>query len=288
MANTFAADLVVDSLRDAAITTLSSRLAPLNAFSRDFSADQLRPRSTVQVPIASAGATVQTNASNFESGDSTLTNAAVSVSQYTASFALSNTEINQGFRIEQLAAKNLRQLANKIIDVALTPVTTTNFGSAVVDVDAATDVTATSLKTLWGALKDGSERNLVVDGSIYAQFLPSNLDGFSLAGNGRNTGIYGFDGFYFNNRWDGAGATIKGFAASPEAIALASGVPVSSPVSDDLIAQENIMIGDLGLTVQMSMWSSRATRSLWASYDVMFGAAKGDGDALKLLVLTPA
>jgi hypothetical protein len=288
MANTFAADLVVDSLRDAAITTLSSRLAPLNAFSRDFSADQLRPRSTVQVPIASAGATVQTNASNFESGDSTLTNAAVSVSQYSASFALSNTEINQGFRIEQLAAKNLRQLANKIIDVALTPVTTTNFGSAVVDVDAATDVTATSLKTLWGALKDGSERNLVVDGSIYAQFLPSNLDGFSLAGNGRNTGIYGFDGFYFNNRWDGAGSTIKGFAASPEAIALASGVPVSSPVSDDLIAQENILIGDLGLTVQMSMWSSRATRSLWASYDVMFGAAKGDGDALKLLVLTPA
>ena len=90
MANTFAADLVVDSLRDAAITTLSSRLAPLNAFSRDFSADQLRPLAVVQVPIASAGATVQTNATNFESGDSTLSNAAVSVSQYSASFALTN------------------------------------------------------------------------------------------------------------------------------------------------------------------------------------------------------
>jgi len=287
MANTFASDLVVDSLRDAAITTLSSRLAPLNAFSRDFSADQLRPRAVVQVPIASAGASVQTNATNFESGDSTLTNAAVSVSQYTASFALSNAEINQGFRIEQLAAKNLRQLANKIIDVALAPVTTTNFGSAVVDVDTAGDVTAASLKTLWAALKDGTERNLVVDGSIYAQFLPTSLDNFTLAAAGRNTGIYGFDGFYYNNRWDGAGTNIKGFAASPEAIALASGVPVSSPVADDMIAQETITIGDLGLQVQMSMWSSRATRSLWASYDVMFGAAKGDGNALKILALTP-
>lgn len=287
MANTFASDLVVDSLRDAAITTLSSRLAPLNAFSRDFSADQLRPRAVVQVPIASAGASVQTNATNFESGDSTLTNAAVSVSQYTASFALSNAEINQGFRIEQLAAKNLRQLANKIIDVALAPVTTANFGSAVVDVDTAGDVTAASLKTLWAALKDGTERNLVVDGSIYAQFLPTSLDNFTLAAAGRNTGIYGFDGFYYNNRWDGAGTNIKGFAASPEAIALASGVPVSSPVADDMIAQETITIGDLGLQVQMSMWSSRATRSLWASYDVMFGAAKGDGNALKILALTP-
>jgi hypothetical protein len=287
MANTFASDLVVDSLRDAAITTLSSRLAPLNAFSRDFSADQLRPLAVVQVPIASAGASVQTNATNFESGDSTLSNAAVSVSQYSASFALTNAEINQGFRIEQLAAKNLRQLANKIIDVALAPVTTTNFGSAVVDVDAAGDVTAASLKTLWAALKDGSERNLVVDGSVYAQFLPSNLDGFTLAGAGRNTGIFGYDGFYYNNRWDGAGANIKGFAASPEAIALASGVPVSSPVADDMIAQETITIGDLGLQVQMSMWSSRATRSLWASYDVMFGAAKGDGSALKILAITP-
>jgi len=287
MANTFAAGLVVDSLRDAAITTLSSRLAPLKAFARDFSADQLRPRATVQVPICSAGATVQTNATNFESGDTTLSNAAVSVSQYSASFALTNNEINQGFRIEMLAEKNLRQLANKIIDVALTPVTTTNFGAAVVDVDTASLVTATSLKTLWGALQDGSERNLVVDGSIYAQFLPSTLEGFTLAGNGRNAGIFGFDGFFFNNRWTGAGATIKGFAASPEAVAMAAGIPLSSPVTDDLISQENILIEDLGLTVQMNMWSSRANRALWCSYDIMFGAVAADTSALKILVLTP-
>jgi hypothetical protein len=287
MANTFAAGLVADSLRDAAITTLSSRLAPLKAFARDFSADQIRPRATVQVPICSAGATVQTDATNFESGDSTLSNAAVTVNQYSASFALTNAEINQGFRIEMLAEKNLRQLANKIIDVALTPVTVANFGAATVDVDNAPLVTATSLKSLWAALQDGSERNLVVDGSIYAQFLPSNLDGFTLAGNGRSSGIFGFDGFYFNNRWTGAGATIKGFAASPEAVAMAAGIPLSSPVTDDLISQENILIEDLGLTVQMNMWSSRSSRALWCSYDIMFGAAKGDTSALKILVLTP-
>jgi hypothetical protein len=35
------------------------------------------------------------------------------------------------------------------------------------------------------------------------------------------------------------------------------------------------------------MWTSPSTRALWASYDVMFGAAKGDGSALKLAILTP-
>jgi hypothetical protein len=54
-----------------------------------------------------------------------------------------------------------------------------------------------------------------------------------------------------------------------------------------MISQENIVIPDLGLTVQMNMWVSRSSRALWASYDVMFGAAKGDGSALKIAVLTP-
>lgn len=287
MANTFDSALVTDSLRDVAITVLQSRLAPLNAFSQDFSADPLKPRATVQVPIATAGGTTQTNASNFESGDSTLDNVAVSVSQYSNSFHLTNDQINGGHRLEKIAKINLHQLANKIIDVALAPVTAANFGAATIDVDTAGDVTAASLKTLWAAIKDGDSRNLIVDGSIYAQFLPANLDAFQLAAGGKNVGMYGFDFFSYNNRWDGAEATVKGFACSPQAIAVASGLPANNIAGSDMMAVENIEIPDLGLTVQMNMWVSRATRAVWASYDVMFGAAKGDPNALKLIKLTP-
>ena len=287
MANTFDPALITDVLRDQAITILQSRLAPLNAFSQDFSAEAIAPRKTIQVPIATAGSTTQTNATNFESGDSTLDNVAVTVNQYTNSFHLTNEQIQQGSRIEHLAKINLHQLANKVIDAALAPVTTANFGTAVVDVDTADLVTASSLKTLWGALKDGDVRNVILDGSIYANFLPANLDAFQVASGGRNVGMYGFDLFTYNNRWTGAGATVRGFACSPQAIAVASGVPVSSPVDSDMISVEQIPIPELGLTIQMSMWSSRATRTLWASYDVMFGAAKADGSALKLIVLTP-
>jgi hypothetical protein len=287
MANTFDSALVTDSLRDVAITVLQSRLAPLNAFSQDFSADPLKPRATVQVPIATAGGTTQTNASNFESGDSTLDNVAVSVSQYSNSFHLTNDQINGGHRLEKIAKINLHQLANKIIDVALAPVTAANFGAATIDVDTAGDVTAASLKTLWAAIKDGDSRNLIVDGSIYAQFLPANLDAFQLAAGGKNVGMYGFDFFSYNNRWDGAEATVKGFACSPQAIAVASGLPANNIAGSDMMAVENIEIPDLGLTVQMNMWVSRATRAVWASYDVMFGAAKGDPNALKIIKLTP-
>jgi hypothetical protein len=287
MANTFDSALVTDSLRDVAITVLQSRLAPLNAFSQDFSADPLKPRATVQVPIATAGGTTQTNATNFESGDSTLDNVAVSVSQYSNSFHLTNDQINGGHRLEKIAKINLHQLANKIIDVALAPVTAANFGAATIDVDTAGDVTATSLKTLWAAIKDGDSRNLIVDGSIYAQFLPANLDAFQLASGGKNVGMYGFDFFSYNNRWDGAEATVTGFACSPQAIAVASGLPSNDIAGSDMMAVENIEIPDLGLTVQMNMWVSRATRAVWASYDVMFGAAKGDPNALKIIKLTP-
>jgi len=287
MANTFDAALVTDSLRDAAITTLQSRLAPLSAFSRDFSADQLRPLATVQVPIATAGSTTQTNATNFESGDSTLDNVAVSVSQYSNSFHITNAQLNGGHRLERLAKINASYLANKIIDIAFAPITTANFGAAVIDVDTADLVTATSLKTLWASLKDGDVRNLIVDGSIYANFLPANLEAFQLASGGKNVGMYGYDFFTYNNRWDGAGATIKGFACSPNAIAVASGIPTASPADSDMISQELITLDDLGLTVQMNMWVSRASRALWASYDVMFGASVADTGALKIIKLTP-
>lgn len=287
MANTFDSALVTDSLRDVAITVLQSRLAPLSAFSQDFSADPLKPRATVQVPIATAGGTTQTNATNFESGDSTLDNVAVSVSQYSNSFHITNDQINGGHRLEKIAKINLHQLANKIIDVALAPVTVANFGAATIDVDTAGDVTAASLKSLWGALKDGDVRNVILDGSIYAQFLPANLEAFQVAAGGKNVGMYGFDLFTYNNRWDGADATVKGFACSPNAIAVASGLPANDIAGSDMLSVENIEIPDLGLTVQMNMWVSRATRAVWASYDVMFGAAKGDGSALKIIKLTP-
>jgi hypothetical protein len=282
---TYDSALVVDTLKDTAITVLQARLAPLAAFTNQFSADPIGPRRNVIVPIATSAGSILQNATNFEQAGGAVDDVSVTVNQETAPFTITNAQLNQGLQLEHQAKIHLHALANKIMDVALAPVTTSNYGAAPVAVAGATDVDVDELKVLWGALKDGDVRNLIVDGSIYAQFLPANLEAFRLASDGRNTGIYGFDGFYYNNRWTGAGANIRGFACSPQAIAVASALPIASPVASDMVAQESISIGDLGLTVQMNMWVSRQSRALWASYDVMFGSAVADTTALKLITI---
>ena len=47
-------------------------------------------------------------------------------------------------------------------------------------------------------------------------------------------------------------------------------------------ASRVVEIPDLGLNVVINLWGSTATRTLWASYGVMFGAAVADASALTL------
>lgn len=278
MANTLDADLVVDVARETAVTVLQSRLAMLNAFSRDFGIETMAPRRTVRVPKATGGATAQTNATNFESGDSTLSEIVVSVDQYTVSFHLTNTQLQQGYRLAHLFEINLHVLANKIIDTALTPVTTANYGAATVTSTAA-NFDTDDLKTLWGAAKDFNQRNLVIDGTYYAQFLPINRESFN-----PGQGAYGFDRFDMNNRWTGAGTNVVGFVADPQALGLAAGLPLTTDdVRNAMVGIDVITLPDLGLSVQMHRWVSLASRTPWISFDCMFGAGAGDTSALKII-----
>jgi hypothetical protein len=109
------------------------------------------------------------------------------------------------------------------------------------------------------------------------------------------TGAYGFDKILLNNRWsavtggsdsalNGTTKTIKGFVASPEALAMASAIPYVDPAVAGLLQQSEIIdIPDLGISIQMNIWGSLASRGLNASFDVLFGAAKADGSALKFI-----
>lgn len=274
MANTLSSNLVLDTLSQAIITTLGNRLAPLNAFSKDFSADGMKQNASVQVPKYTTGSAIQTNPTNFETGDTTATNVNVLVQHYSKSFHLTSEALNQGFRLENLAEINSQIVANKIIDVALAPVTSTNFPTNVTVAQAS--FVAANVKTMWAAASKSMMRHLVLDSVAYSQLLPTDKNGFLPSG----SGAYGFDAIYLNTRWTGAGTNIYGFACGPEAIAVASGLPiVDGSVAGLLAAQRNLTIPDLGLVVQLNTWGSLASRSAWASIDVMFGAALGDNTA---------
>jgi hypothetical protein len=280
MANDFSSSLVVDTATSKVITILQNRLAPFRAFSTDFSDELIDPLKTVQVGLATDAGSVTTNPTNFETGDTTLTNAPISMVHYSKPFGLTSKELNQGFRLEKLININLHKLADALIDVALTPVTTTNFGNAVVTTDAS--FTTTGMQTLFGALKNGTSRALVLDGALYAKLLPSTKENWMLG----EKGAYGWDGgIFMNNRWSGAVANCKGMAVSPEAIGLAACLPiVDAAVARQMLVHSTIQIPDLNIFVQFNVWGSLASRSLRASFDLCFGAAKADGSAAKLVI----
>jgi hypothetical protein len=275
MANTLSSDLVVDVARDRVLTVLGTKLAFLNAYSTDFTTDEIAPKKTVQVPKATAGATAQTDPSNYESGDSTLAAIAVTPSELSVSFHVTSAQLQQGFRLNQVFDINLRQLAHAVADVALAPVT----GSAALTV-AAADFGTDDLVTLYAAGKNLDMKHLVLDGSYIARILPTDKNSFALGENG----AYGFDRIVENNRWTGAQANVTGFLCDPQAIAVAAGLPVLDPtVAAKMETNEIITIPQLGLSVRFSTWASVGSRAAWASFNVMFGAASGDSTRLKII-----
>jgi hypothetical protein len=295
-ANTLASALVTDYLADGLIVIAANKLAPLALFSRKFNTAPLSPRDTVQVPKATAGATSQTNASNWETGDSTLTNVAVTVNQISQSFHLTNDQLNKGFELAQLAAINADVFANAISDIWTALDIVGNFGTAqIIGLSSAFD--PADLPAIFTTAKNFRVRNLLLDGAYIGQLFPGVVANFQagigLAQQQSRTvfpGLFGFDNIAMQNRWTGATANSVGFVASPDAIAVAAGLPIAQPPGEFISLTSVNVDGagsnsvSLGLVVQLAVWYARASRTVWASYDVMFGAAPGDTTQGKGLV----
>lgn len=275
MANTFASAAVLDGLSERVITTLGNIFAPLSQFSRDYSAEVMNENSYVQVKKYTAGSTTLINPGNYESGDTTGTNVAVQLKHYVNPFHVTASELNQSQKLLDAFDIQAQALGNKIIDIALAPVTATNFPTNVTVAQAS--FVAANVKTLWAAVAKSPRKALILDSTALSQLLPSDLNGFKVV----NGPAFGFDGVYLHTRWNGAGTNIYGAALGSEAIAVAARVPTIDPaVANLMIANRNIELPGLsGLTIQMCVWGSLATRATWASLGVMFGSALGDNTA---------
>jgi hypothetical protein len=299
-ANTLAAALTPDYLADALVINARNRLAPLAAFSRDFGTDPLKPRAIVQVKRATAGATAQTNPTNWESGDTTATNIAVTVNAIAVSFHLTFDQINKGWEIANLAGINADQFCDAISDVWTALLLAATYGTPVAwngsnlggIIGTAPNFDPTDVPQLFAMAKNFRRRNLILDGS-YIGFIMPGLTAAGAGGIGANPNAgqstyfgpaYGLDGVWMQNRYTGAIANCVGFLCGPDAIGVASGLPLeTSAPSGEFISQQVVNIDSagsnapsIGLSAQVNVWYARASRTVWASFDVMFGAAAGD------------
>ncbi len=279
MSNTVAAGLILDTLGMRTNTLLGNVFAPLGAFASDFTEEPLVQGQRVQIPQATAGGTTQTNPTNWESGDSTIGNIGVTVAQYSQSWHITPLQLNNRFRMAQLVDINLQNFANKIMDVAMTPINGVSFVNFI---EAAATFSATNLKSLFAAGAKLPTKNILLDGSYYAQFLPASLT----TEIGPKKGLAGFDNFYLNTRWNGAGTNVLGFVGGPQSLAYVAGLPVMDDEtrSDINATPIQVKISDsVTMTVLASTWLSRATRLRWASLDVMFGASVLDNTGCRVI-----
>jgi hypothetical protein len=282
--NTFTSTLVVDYLADAVITIATNKLAMLDGFSRNVGLDNLRPRATVRVKRFTTGSVAQTNTSNFETNDdSTLAATTVSVNQITKSFSLTQQELNQGFQLADLAQGSADLFANGISDVVTALMIAGNYDSPVT-IGTAANFDTSDLPAILALAKNYRSKSLILDGGHLARLQ------FSAASNtfpdGRYAalanGKFGFDLIAENNRWTSAVANTVGFVCGPDAIAIASGLPVGM-IAGEFIEQRVVTTAN-GLSALLSVWYSRSTRSHYASYDIMFGAGVGDATQAEILV----
>ena len=283
-ANTFASGLVVDYLADAVITVAATRLALVSAFSRNVGLDNLRPRASVQVKKYTTGTAAQTNPTSWETNnDSTLAATAVTVNQISKNFTVTQQELNQGFMLSDLAAGSADLFAYGISDVLTALMVSGNYGAATV-IGTAANFDTSDLPAILALAKNYRSKNLILDGGHIARlqfsaasntFPDSRLE---LLANGR----FGFDVVAENNRWTSAEANTAGFVCGPDAIAIASGLPVGM-IAGEFLEQRAVTTAN-GLSCLLSVWYSRATRSHMASYDIMFGAAAADTTQAEVLV----
>jgi hypothetical protein len=271
MANTIDSALIASTISEQAQTVLANRLAALNLFSTDFSAEVKKPKDTVQVPVATATASTSVNPTSFNStGGTTLDKATVALDHIYQPFGLDYSDIQNAIKLERLVKINLNALADKIWALVTAPITTANFGSTVVaPATAAANFAAGDLAKLWSSVSKGTSKGLVLSPTLYSGIIPTATTGLTL-----DKGAYGFDGgIYYANQFSGQ-TRLAGFACSPEALAIASAAPSLDHIRSNMLISDVVVLEQLGMGIYYNCWADPTTRALVASLEVMFGAAK--------------
>ncbi len=280
-ANTITSNITTQLLSQTVYTILQNRLAMLKAFFLDVQTDPVKPLATIQVPKVTVGSSAQTDPTDWESTTSTVSNTAITMHEYSVSFGVTNAELQSGARMEWLSRINAISMANKITDVVLAPITVANYGAATVT-SAAAAFGVSDVQALWAAAKDFDIRNLALDGAYWARLIPVNTVSFPM---NQGTAAYGFDGIWYHNRWSAAGTNVVGGVFSPQAVAVAAGLPLE-PVGmgSQFNSLATVLMPDIGFSVQTASWFKPGTRIQYQAFDLMLGAAAADTTAAKLVV----
>ncbi len=278
--NTISSTLTTALLSSQSYTVLQNKLAALQAIFMQVEIDHMKPKAKVEVPKTTAGPTAQTNPTDWESGNATVTNTEITTAEIAASCQLSSADLQNGSRMEWLTYITAVNFSNAVIDALMVPITVANYGAAVQTVAAAA-FTPSDLIPVLAAAKDFSSKRLVLDGAYTARLTPTSTLGLNWAS---GNGGYGFEKILEHNRWSAADANVIGFANDPLGLVGAWGLPINPPGSNSAFNSiDSSTIPGINLPVQVATWVKPGTRVLWMAYDAIVGFAAGDANGVKLI-----
>lgn len=264
-----------------ALQAFVAKLAPLNAFSRDFSGDASRKGDAILVPLVSS-VTATTFNQNYEVGGGAINFATVTMDKHRiASVDLTDVQVanSSAAVLDNLATQAGEALAKIVLNDIFSVITTTNFGAAILTT-AGSNYTLTQI----GALRKKMAQNdvptdrlsFIGDTEIYTGLLTSsgvaqalNYGGTEAIRDGRIPSLLGVNVYESNIMPANNLTKLGGFIAHPDAIALAMRYLVPQATGMYLAAEQ--VVASNGISMGYRRHFNPATGKHFANFECLFG-----------------
>jgi hypothetical protein len=273
--NNFASSLTTQFLQQGVVVPLQAQLAPLNAFTKKWEVDSVKPLATSMIKFAASGSTTQVDPTDFTAnGDSAVTALPVVMHQLSHPFHLTGKQLNSGIELKDIFDVNIQAFARSIMDTVLAPVTTANFTLPVLTISPAA-FGISDLDVLFGAIAKSKIKNLILAGSYFVKVL--NKPGFfqpTGTASGGKWKPFGWDFIGQNDEWAGAEANTVGFACNPQAIGVVCGLPLQVDMPN--VVTTKLTLPGVGLECLLNMWMDGNARTVYATFDIMLGTTACD------------
>lgn len=295
MANTIDSGLNGVIVSQRILDTFMAYFAPMRAFSTDFSPNPASQYDYVNVPVfsASTAATTKAIASAYTIQDQTLTKVQVQLATHAyVSWYVDDVERakSSALALQNFYNQKAYALAKYIFQAILAEVTLANFGAAAYSGPGAT-FTADDVITIKDACDTASlpmaQRSLVLDSTFYNGLMRDNsikaayaYGGTEAIRSGVIPSLFGFT-CYESTLIPANAEGLKGFACTPDAIAIAMRYLVPDDSGSVFIAKAPITHAETGLTLGYKEWYDPNYAQRRAVLECLYGFETCQATALK-------
>lgn len=260
----------------AAIATLEEELSSLSRFSLDVSGDFKGDGDSVKVEVIDGVGEALKNTAEWNKSDLKTSAVSVTLNRYSRPAGLSYTERKSGVQLVNKVQSLVRTVAKAFWKDVMEAIA--GCGAEVVKVGDRGSFGPDALADqIWPSMANGADA-VYLDRMYYSKLIPTNALGLNLA-----DGAYSIPGgiHYVEGVGELAGGAGVGFATRPDALAVATRLPVIDPALG--VESQVVESPGLGISMLLKCWADQGTETVYLSAELLAGVAVGNKDHLRQL-----